>query len=54
MLPPLMCEDGSTGMTATLFLFFMSFMPRFSMKVDLPAPKRKEKCPKQGERVELR
>ena len=39
MLPPLMCDEGSTGMTATLLFFFMSFMPRFSMNVDLPAPR---------------
>ena len=33
-----MWDEGSTGITATLLLFFISFMPRFSIKVDLPAP----------------
>lgn len=39
MLPPLMCDDGSTGITATRFFFFNNFIPKFSINVDLPAPK---------------
>ena len=38
MLPPLICEDGSTGMTATRFFFLTNFMPKFSINVDFPAP----------------
>jgi hypothetical protein len=40
MLPPLICEEGSTGITATLFFFLINFMPKFSINVDFPAPER--------------
>ena len=33
-----MCEDGSTGITATRLFFLMSFIPKFSINVDFPAP----------------
>ena len=33
-----MCEEGSTGITATRFFFLINFMPKFSINVDFPAP----------------
>ena len=44
MLPPLMCDDGSTGMTATRFFFFTNFIPNFSINVDFPAPRLNKLC----------
>lgn len=43
ILPPLICDEGSTGITATLFFFLISFMPKFSIKVDFPAPNKRRK-----------